>query len=353
MARSALLTRRPLERSRHQLTYQHRLDQCFSILCRWLVTTAWLHQRWWDDAPLAAQMLVDFGQHWHSAGRRVWVLRHAILAVQLRHPHLRGHLTRAWECVRAWQLQSPLQSRVPLSLLLVQVIFATALDWACLDPSRAFHLFSLALLVRVGFEGLLRPGELLRLRACDVLISLREDGSLVGVLAVWDPKNRTTMGRAQHRMLHDGALCLWLRWLIAGLPSRCLLWPSTAASFRSLFAAVLSRAGLGRLPLSPASCRPGGATHMFMNGASVSRIKFAGGWRALNSLESYIQEAMAHLVTASLTDAELAQARSVVSISLVAWRRPPAVPWTSLFSRRRQLAALGRSAPSSRLLLTK
>ena len=46
----------------------------------------------------------------------------------------------------------------------------------------------------------------------------------------------------------------------------------------------------------PAGLRAGGTTHLVLHGAEIGRVQFLGRWRATQTLQSYIQEAMSALV---------------------------------------------------------
>ena len=50
----------------------------------------------------------------------------------------------------------------------LQFMFVHTVCWAMESPKQGLYLFSLAVLVRVCFYGLLRPGEALNLRARDI-----------------------------------------------------------------------------------------------------------------------------------------------------------------------------------------
>ena len=59
------------------------------------------------------------------------------------------------------------------------------------------------------------------------------------------------------------------------------------------FASLLSELGLENLKLSRASLRPGKATALYVDAKSIERLRFIGCWRALETFEHYIQEAVA------------------------------------------------------------
>ena len=94
--------------------------------------------------------------------------RNAILSIQSVRRELRGKLGRCWDCIRAWQFETPLKSRVPMPEDLVRALFAIAEGLAATKDREVLTRFAFALLIRVGFECLLRPGELLKSKVKDL-----------------------------------------------------------------------------------------------------------------------------------------------------------------------------------------
>ena len=90
---------------------------------------------------------------------------------------------------------------------------------------------------------------------------------------------------------------------------------------------VCQESGFGGLGLTPSSFRPGGATARFLNGETVERLQYAGRWKNVATLRSYIQEAATVLAWSKV--APLVQARIVAlnesCSSLI--NEPPRVPW--------------------------
>ena len=102
----------------------------------------------------------------------------------------------------------------------------------------------------------------------------------------------------------------------------------------------MTRAGLDHLGLTPGSLRAGGATFYMTTGYDLGRLRFMGRWRSDHTMQAYIQEAVAARVwirldadTKQLIVATLRESESFM-------HRPPAVQWTSVFSRGRQWKAM-------------
>ena len=167
--------------------------------------------------------------------------------------------------------------------------------------SEARRWLTLAVMVLTGFYGLLRPGELLNLRASDVVppnsMSL---GSAFSVVRIARPKNARQMGIQQYVEIRHPDAANWLAWLKSERQPEAALWNSTPHRFRSMFKSVCRSLNIESLRLSPASLRAGGATWLVDQGIEVSRVRFLGRWAHMRSLEHYLQIARAQQITLSI-----------------------------------------------------
>ena len=333
-----------LEHDRLSSVYQERLAFCWKEFRAWVVMQALTLAQVFSSFSVLDDHLCDYINQCHVAQMKVWRVRHTILACQSYFPECKGKLPRAWNCIRGWQRQLVWDNRLPISEVLVKFMFAVSLSWALEAPSLARFLIPFAVLIRVGFYSLLRPGELTSLLRNDIHFSdggAAESGRPVA-MAIRDPKTWGYMGRSQFALLHDAASIEWLRWLCQDLAPGLKLWPSTLTRFRDIFRQVLSR-GKIEINLTPASLRAGGATHLVLAGWELSRLMFFGRWKTSSTLVSYIQEAMSALIWANLSDTQHILVRSLVAQSVSFWTSPPTVPWPALFNRNRQRKSQLRS----------
>jgi hypothetical protein len=161
----------------------------------------------------------------------------------------------------------------------------------------------LGVLVQIGFYGLLRPGEILKLRRSDVCVpSDALSSSELAVLRIVRPKNRRAMGFCQFAVVRSKSATDWLSWLVKDLGRDDFLWSGSPQLFRRLFKQLTNSLQLQTLELVPASLRAGGATYCFLQGVEVSRLRFWGRWSSEKSLEHYVQEAMAAQLSMTLGD---------------------------------------------------
>lgn len=324
-----------LEKTRTSKAYRAKLEVALAQLLLWVATTSWAAIDWMSDATKCNQVLCEYVEKLHRGSGKLVSARNAILSVQAVRRELRGKLGRCWDCIKAWQLETPLKSRVPMPEDLVRAFFAFAIaeGLAATKDREVLTHFAFALLIRVGFECLLRPGELLKLKVKDLRLPRSRYEPPVCVVTLRDAKNKSSLGRFQFAMITDPSLVSWLAWFTADCPGELHLWPGSSGKFSRHFNRVLLRLGLGRLPLTPGCLRPGGATRLFLAGKTISSLKYAGRWRAETSLEVYVQEAMCHLASTEMSDAEFEGVQQLLQVSLKQWSGPPSGAWSSLFSR--------------------
>ena len=311
-----------LEKTRLSRAYRARLSHALQHLLMWLKATNFDEGPWVFNAASANQALAGYLQWCHAVGVSFSLAQHALLAFQTRHSHLRGHLGRAWDSIKAWKQQLPQRHRLPMPIVVLKALFATLLDFAVRAPSGSIWV-TIAVLTRLGFYALLRPGELLALRRGDIKFMNRDDDSVILIIGIKDPKNRNAMGRTQFATISDQPTVLWAHWLFNHLSPLTRLWPSTKERFVQVFRTGLKQCGAASMQLTLGSLRPGGTTHMYLHGTEVPRIKLAGRWANENSLTHYIQEAMSFMVWGSLSPEHEAQVRYIAEASNFAWIRPP------------------------------
>ena len=231
-----------LEERRYSAAYRRRLGLGLHEFSKWLqlhgpgdVRIIRKHRRRLDV------LLARFVDFCFNSGILYDTAKHAVLAVQ-QVLHLKRELPRVWSSLKAWHLSLPSSHRVPMPVDVLMALFTLGLDlWlSAVGPPL---LLPLVVLSRVGFYGLLRPGELFGLKRCDVLIQLDHADGPVAVLVLRRPKNRAAMGRQQFSLVRDPRTVAWLAWLVQDLADSANLWPSTGVKFRTLFGELCARLG--------------------------------------------------------------------------------------------------------------
>lgn len=194
-----------------------------------------------------------------------------------------------------WKQTAPGELRLPLPL---EVLWAGFV--ACIADDQLF--MGAALLI--GFFGMLRPGELLALRRSDVKLPADFPWRTYGeraILAIRKPKTAKTAGRIQHVVLDEVDAVRWLEWVCS--QRQQVLFEFNERDFARLFQQVLHRVRITSIKFTPASLRAGGATHEFLAHGDIAKLRWRGRWQAVKTMDHYVQEIAAALVTTRLPDA--------------------------------------------------
>ena len=218
---------------------------------------------------------------------------------------------------------------MPLPSFVLQASFVMAFDISMGTPRLLALLVAWAVLWRIGFEGLCRPGELLSLQKEDIRLRRRFSGGPT-VIAIRNPKNRRFAGAHQFRLLRSEATTAWCECYMLHVLPGARLWPASPQVFSETTRYVMRTLGLEKCGFTPSSLRAGGATWLFEQGMSVQTLQYVGGWSSDRSLSCYIQEAMAVTVVQALPEAFARDLESRLADRIFIWERPPASPWPVL-----------------------
>ena len=321
--------RTDLEKTRHSKVYRERLRRCRLVLLAWEASQP-LRAEALVTHPMALDChLAHFVQFCRDAGKPLYIAKHVVLGMMLRHRSLKGALARTWDALKSWEAKVSWSPRKPFTETLINHAFVTAFDMGMAAVGDARYLFVLiGAILRLAFYGLLRPGEFLAAYVGDLLFCDEPGMDFYVILAIRDPKTKAWLGRAQFSTIRHGPTGAWLRWLLVGRSPGEPLWPGSPALFRRMAKAIFVKAGLEDLHFTLGSCRPGGATFYFLKGTPVEQLQFMGRWRAVTSLKAYIQEAMSVLVWHRLPPAELDNIRSRLARAVRLLEGPPPAPWT-------------------------
>lgn len=224
-------------------------------------------------------------------------------------PPLKKHLPRSWKLKATWdKLELPCQA-IPLDL---DTLFSFA-GYFLRQQERQMALGCL-----IAFNGLLRTGELLELRASDCY---RNRSGFVLLL------NQIKGG--QRRLIQDESvlisdrLTIWAieQLLIDKYPGDFLVGLSPAA-FRTKWNAMKAKLGLQAFRYLPYSLRRGGATWFFRCTGSFSQTMTRGRWQHIKTCKLYIAEAqttMASIALPQTTQDNLAHLCRSVRPHLLRW----------------------------------
>jgi hypothetical protein len=149
--------------------------------------------------------------------------------------------------------------------------------------------------VLLAFDCLLRVGELVALRACDVVESgdKRVGGGFDGM---WLRLARTKTGDNKSVRVRSEAVRVLVRRAIAGMPGNNRLYPFTVSTFRRDFKVAAAQLGVSS-DVVVHSLRHGGATHLFTEAKlDIAAIAEHGRWASVDSARHYLQACRALLM---------------------------------------------------------
>lgn len=186
-----------------------------------------------------------------------------LASIQRHLPTSCGRLRFSWKMVKTWQKLEPPTRLVPLSPLVVRA-FSGAL-W-----QSGFRREAAALLV--GFDAMLRPGELYQLRCKDITFY-----GGTAVITLRDTKTGQRKGSDEMVVIESQLACNILRQAVVAVPRSHLLISISPYRFRLLFQRLVAHFQL-KGSVGMYSLRRGGATFDFLLHKSMERTLLRGRW---------------------------------------------------------------------------
>ena len=166
-------------------------------------------------------LLENFVNHMHSKKSQnksaLRVTKHAVLFIQIIRPRTRMGLKATWATVKSWEEMEPSQLRAPLPLAILVGLLCHSrakAETRTVNERDRKRLLIFSALVGMGFFGLLRPGELLRLTPNDLgLPNQLTFGTPCVTLRINKPKNFRRLGTSQFAVIYQPDVCNWASWL--------------------------------------------------------------------------------------------------------------------------------------------
>ena len=228
-------------------------------------------------------------------GRPLYKTSNALCGLQHFAPWLKNKLPLSWRSFHTWRrLEVPMRAPpLPIDFLYTIANFALSLN----------DLLFAGLLL-LGFEGLLRTGELLKLRPLDVVV--RDAQCLIRL-----EDTKTSRRKSATEVVHfDRPWAVEVVDALVGSlrqsPRNLLpIWPFTAQAFRQRFKTYLRHFSLGKCRFRPYSLRRGGATQLFIERKSYDSAIQKGRWSSVRAARVYIQDALSELPRLALPPATL------------------------------------------------
>eukprot|EP00438_Fugacium_kawagutii_P031108 Skav214914 [mRNA] locus=scaffold2073:21626:30504:- [translate_table: standard] len=262
--------------------------------------TAYTRSRYYNAVrrllPLLEQSVADedevvalWIEDQYSEGEGISYVGDALSGLHHYCPQLRGKLSKSWRLFKLWRrIEKPAQAP-PFPQSFAEALIGRAIELFDLD---------LAVVLALGFFGMLRTGELLTLLPIQVLLGPEDAVIQLGA-------TKSGLRRRQDEnviITHRPTIILLQEWLqLRQLENTALLPAYQAGSrmFRDEFRRLLK---FFQLPPSfrPYSLRRGGATADFRAHGQMERTLIKGRWGSTQSARIYIQEGLSALVKLQL-----------------------------------------------------
>ena len=160
--------------------------------------------------------------------------------------------------------------------------------------------FEMSVLLLLGFDCLLRTGELLSLTADDFQL-----GRTAGVISLRNTKSGIRFNANEAISITNPLVLETLRLFISvrrQLGTTLLpLWSSSPALFRSRFKELCNIMDLSHHAFRPYSLRRGGATAFFQQTKSMEASLLRGRWESSRVAKLYISDALSYLPSIKLS----------------------------------------------------
>jgi hypothetical protein len=232
-------------------------------------------------------LVCDYLEHLWATGQGRGLASDTVAGLQDHDIKLKGELAGAWRLLKTWSVNE-IPNRAPP---LPQHVVHAMVGWAF------FHQrFSFGLPLLLGFYGMLRTGEILDLRASQLLCDKRNPKV---ILSLGLTKGGKRQGAAESAVIgYDLVVYFVHHWKQLALDSTGLA--TGPASWRALFNDALESLQLSHFGFRPYSLRRGGATWWFSRHHSMDKLLLQGRWQAPKTARIYINEGLSVLAEMSL-----------------------------------------------------
>ena len=229
--------------------------------------------------------VADWIQERWEKGDSLHEVSDALCAVHHWEPWTRKNLPESWKVFAVWRkLESPNRAP-PLTRTVVDAWVMHAIAHCDLE---------FAAMLSLGFYGLLRTGECLQVRPCDLLL-----GKNTGVISLSETKTGLRNSAKETVSIQSPLALEVLRATIEtkeqlGL-EKTPIWSKSAQSFRNVLAHHIKRFDLISHGFRPYSLRRGGATALFQETGSMEAALLKGRWASNKVARIYLADGLSFL----------------------------------------------------------
>ena len=243
------------------------------------------------ETDLLNALLVEFGRLLFEEGKPYYHFSETINSITSKRPLVRRSLQQAWDLAFMWGSHEPAEHHVAMPFQVLVALISAAWYWGWEREAAVFALACTALL---------RIGEVVEaLRADLILPSDVSYTNSFALLRILEPKTRFRAARHQAGKLEHVDLLYVVQIGFGKLKPWERLWPLSSSTLRSRLSKLLTKLGLpskpqdSPKPMTLASFRPGGATHLMNLTESAELVRRRGRWASFRIMEIYLQEVSA------------------------------------------------------------
>ena len=205
------------------------------------------------------------------------------------------YLQCCWDLVSKWEICEPPTHRVPIPEPVAKAIIACAILWGW----RRF-----ASVVGIAYFGISRPGEPLRAERRHLILpsDLLQGDCRTAYVRIDNPKSRRRgLGKVQHLCIEMPSFVSFLEGVYHGFDRHEPLLRCSASAFRRRWDAVIAALAIpATAQLTPGGLRGGGCVSSFQKGTTIPLLLWRMRLRHQQTLENYLQEAVAESVLPGL-----------------------------------------------------
>ncbi|CAE7201974.1 unnamed protein product [Symbiodinium sp. CCMP2592] len=248
---------------------------------------------------LLSTALVAYGKHLFYSGSPKYIFSETINSCTDRFKHFRSFFASAWGVLSRWEEEEP-QER---SMIIPEAVYKAAISVALLW---GWPFFVAALLL--GFHGLLRPGEFLKLRRRDLILpSDLLTSTPIAYVRILGAKTKRFLQR-QHAKISDVLAVQFLSALYGAVPLSEPLFSCSPNVCRRRWDCLFQHLGVptgdNDRGITPKCLRGSGATWLYQMTEDIGRIQWRGRWQQRRTLEHYLQDVAGQLLLTDLTESQ-------------------------------------------------
>ena len=233
-------------------------------------------------------LLNRYGRGLYFGGRPYGHYCETINALASYRPSIKRSLQGAWDLAFGWVRDEKPNHHIAMPWQLLLAMLTVSLSWGWVHFAGGLALC---------FGSLLRPGEFLNARRCDLMlpsdVGFTQSFALLSIL---EPKTRFTVARHQCAKLDVPDMLAVASLAFSKQAKDQPLWPMSSQTFRSRFKQVLGALGVAEVipgmakTCDPGSLRAGGATWLLQTCEDAEFVRRRGRWISAKVMEVYIQE---------------------------------------------------------------